>query len=312
MTFDPVAWFIAPLDYQFMVRAVVMAALLGISGGLVGVVLVLRRLSLMADSFGHALLPGIGIAYLLFGISLGGMLAGAAIAGLLTALASGLVSRLTRLGEDASFAAFFTMFVAIGVALLSRAAAPVDLLHYLFGNILGITSADLMLSATVTTVTVIAFAVGWRWIVLECFDRAFFKACGGPSALTHMGLLTLTVANLVSAMQAVGAMLSVALFILPAATSYLWCERFVHMVVFAGSWGSLAAVFGLYVSFHTDLPSGACIVGVLGAGFLTTIAVSPRHGLLRRWTGGSRHLREDAAGDCPVAHGADPHGHAHH
>ena len=138
MSLDPIAWFVAPLEYQFMARAVVMAALLGISGGLVGVVLVLRRLSLMADSFGHALLPGIGIAYLLFGISLGGMLAGAAIAGLLTALAAGLVSRLTRLGEDASFGAFFTIFVALGVGLLSQAAAPIDLLHYLFGNILGI------------------------------------------------------------------------------------------------------------------------------------------------------------------------------
>ena len=312
MTFDLHAWFIAPLEFQFMARAVVMAALLGISGGLVGVVLVLRRLSLVADSFGHALLPGIGIAYLMFGISLGGLLAGAAIAGLLTALAAGLVSRLTRLGEDASFAAFFSIFVAVGVALLSRAAAPIDLMHYLFGNILGITGADLGLAATVTTVTVIAFALGWRWIMLECFDRAFFRACGGPSALTHLGLLALTVANLVSAMQAVGAMLSVALFILPAATAYLWCERFPRMVLTASLWGSFAAVLGLFVSYHTDLPSGASIVGVLGLGLLTTIVVSPHHGLISRWRRPHRHLTEDAAGDCPVPPGPDPHGHAHH
>ena len=123
---DPLAWLAEPLQYQFMARGLVMAAIIGCAGGLVGSVLLVRRMALMADSFGHALLPGIGIAYLLAGPSVGGLLAGAGIAGLLTALVSAAASRLTRLSEDTAFGVFFVIFMAAGVGILSRTASPTD------------------------------------------------------------------------------------------------------------------------------------------------------------------------------------------
>lgn len=297
---DPLALLLDPLGYQFMARGLVMAALIGAAGGLVGTVLVLRRMALMADSFGHALLPGIGLAWLVAGPSTAAMLAGAGLAGLLTALVSGLASRLTRLSEDTAFGVFFVIFMAVGVGILSRTAAPVDLLHLLFGDILAVTRGDLMMGAGVFTVTVLALAAGWRWLALECFDRSFFRAAGGPSMATHLAILGLTVLNLVSVLQAVGIVLCLAVFILPAATAYLWCERFGHMLLVSACVGAVGGVGGMYLGYHLSLPSGPAIAGTLGALFLLSAAASPRHGLLARLLGGHQHLDESGRADCAV------------
>jgi zinc/manganese transport system permease protein len=297
---DPLALLLDPLHYQFMARGLVMAALIGAAGGLVGTVLVLRRMALMADSFGHALLPGIGLAWLIAGPSTAGMLAGAGLAGLLTALVSGLASRLTRLSEDTAFGVFFVIFMAAGVGILSRTAAPVDLLHLLFGDILAVTRGDLMLSAGVFTATVLSLAVGWRWLALECFDRGFFRAAGGPSLPTHLAILTLTVLNLVSALQAVGIVLCLAVFILPAATAYLWCERFGAMLFLSAGLGVLGGVGGMYLGYHLSLPSGPAIAGTLGCLFLLSALLSPRHGLLGHLLRGHQHLDETGGRDCAL------------
>jgi hypothetical protein len=128
------SWLSDPLTHRFVARGLVMAFLLGVAGGLVGCVLLLRRIVLIADSFGHALLPGIGLAYIWLGPGHTGLYAGAAVAGLGTAVMSGLVNHLTRLPEDAAFGSLFVLCFAVGIMLMSQVAAPVDLLHYLFGS----------------------------------------------------------------------------------------------------------------------------------------------------------------------------------
>ena len=293
-----ISWLVEPFQYQFMCRGLVMALLLGVGCALVGSVLLLRRMALAADSFGHALLPGVGLAYLLVGPGLGAAFIGALIAGLFTGVMSTVVNRLSRLPEDAAMAALNVISFAAGVALMSRIAAPTDLLHYLFGNILAITASDLTLVALVTTLTVLLLAVGYRALVLEVFDPIFHRASGGKSLLTHIAILVITVLSLVAALRAVGLVLALGLFILPAVTAYLWCERFGSMLLGAAADGGIASVLGCYLSYQLDLPSGPCMIAVLGLGFIISLLASPRHGVLSRFLRPRHHLDDHGAEDC--------------
>lgn len=297
---DPFSWLLEPLQYRYLGRGLAMAFLLGVSGGLVGCILLLRRIVLMADSFGHSLLPGIGLAYLWLGPGMVSLYLGAAIAGLFSAVISGMVNRLTRLKEDAAFGSMFVLCFALGVALMWKVAAPADLLHYLFGNILGVTAQDLYLVCATTCATVLAVCVFYRPLLLETFDPVFHRAAGGRSVLTHLLILVAVVLNLVAALQAVGMVLALGMFILPAVTAYLWCERFGSMLLLSALYGGVVACVGLYASYLLNLPSGACMVGCLGLGCVASIILSPRHGLLSRFIAGRhRHLQDDEGDeDC--------------
>ena len=212
---------IAPFSYEFMRRGLVSAMLLGVSGGLLGCVLVLRRLALMGDALSHSLLPGVAAAWLLFGTSTAALFFGGLAAGLLTALGSALLSRLTRIKEDAAFGSLFILFFAAGVALISKLPTRVNLGDFLFGNILGVSPSDLRLALAVSGVTAVVFVVFYRSILLETFDPVFHRATGGRGGLVHLGFLTLTVLNLVAAMQTMGIVLALGLFLLPAVRAYL-------------------------------------------------------------------------------------------
>lgn len=277
-----ISFLLEPFSYAFLQRGLLVAALLGLSGGLLGSILVLRRLSLMGDALSHSLLPGIGLAYLLFGPSVPALLLGALLAGLFTALASGLVSRLTRVKEDAAFGSLFLVLFAAGVALVSRLPTRVDLLHFLFGNILGVGPADVALSAGASALTLVVFLLFRRSILLETFDPVFHRATGGRGWVTHLGVLALCVVNLVAALQAMGVVLALGLFLLPAVTAYLWCDRFAQMLVVSAGTAVLGSVVGILVSFHAGLPSGAAIVLTLGAFFLISALASPRYGVVAR------------------------------
>lgn len=291
-------WLLDPLSHQFVARGLAMAFLLGVAGGLVGCILLLRRIVLIADSFGHALLPGIGLAYIWLGPGHAGLYAGAAAAGLGTAAMSGLVNHLTRLPEDAAFGALFVLCFASGLILMHQVVAPVDLLHYLFGNILGVTGDDLWRVCATTCATVLALCVAYRAVLMEAFDAPFLRVSGGRVLLVHLGVLAAVVFNIVAALNAVGLVLALGLFILPAATAYLWCERFGSMLLTAASVGGGAASAGLLASWHLDLPSGACMVVALGACFLVSLAASPRHGLLARLRPRRHFARDEGEETC--------------
>jgi zinc/manganese transport system permease protein len=275
-----VNWFAEPWSYPFMQRGLMSALLLSISGGLLGSVLVLRRMALMGDALSHSLLPGLAVAWFFLGRSPWALLIGALLAGLLTALASAMISRLTRLKEDTAFGAFFLIAYAGGIALVSQAGTRVDLLHFLFGHILGVSPADLVLAATATGLTVAAFAVFRRGIVLEVFDPVFARAAGLGGGWVHGGFLALAVLNLVSALQAMGVILALGLFLLPAATAYLWCDRFGPMLMLATGVGMVGSTIGMMASYHTELASGPAIVLSLGVIFFASAVLSPRYGLI--------------------------------
>jgi len=271
---------VEPFGYEFMQRGLASALLLSVSGGLLGSVLVLRRLALMGDALTHSLLPGVALAWMLLGQGPLAMLVGALAAGLITVLGSALLSRLTRLKEDAAFGSFFLVAYAAGIAMVSQAGTRIDLLHFLFGNILGVGPSDLGLTAAAAGVTLAAFLLAYRGIVLEVFDPTFSRAAGMRGGWFYAGFLSLAVLNLVAALQTMGVILALGLFLLPAATAYLWCDRFGTMLGLSVAVGMVGSTSGLTMSYHTGLSSGPAIVLCLGAGFLGSALGSPRYGLL--------------------------------
>jgi zinc/manganese transport system permease protein len=277
-------------DYGFMRRGLVACLSLALGAGPVGVFLVLRRMSLIGDTMAHSVLPGAAVGYMLAGLSLPAMGLGGFIAGLAVALASGLVSRFTPQKEDASFAAFFMISLALGVLLVSLHGSTVDLMHVLFGSILAVDTPSLMLMASVATVSLLIFAVIYRALIAECFDPSFLRAVSGRGGVYHTVFLVLVVLNMVSGFQALGTLMAVGLMMLPATAARFWVRQVWSLIFLATLTAFLSGYVGLVLSYHLNLPSGPAIVLTAGAAYLLSLVIGPRGGLLSRLLRGS-HLR---------------------
>ncbi|MDP1901585.1 MAG: metal ABC transporter permease [Rubrivivax sp.] len=272
-------------EYAFMRRALVATLALALGSAPIGTLLVLRRMSLMGDAMAHALLPGVALGFLAAGFSLAAMSAGGFAAALGVALAAGFVTRATRQREDASFAAFYLIALALGVLLISTRGSSVDLMHVLFGSILAVDDAALLLMAAVASATLLTLAVVYRPLVVECVDPGFLKSMGGSGALVHALFLVLTVANLVAGYQALGTLMAVGLMMLPATAARFWAAEVWSLALAAVLIAMLSGWVGLLLSYHAQWPSGPAIVLVAGAVYLLSLAAGPREGLL--W----QHLR---------------------
>ena len=268
-------------DYGFMRRALVACLALGIGSGPIGVLLMLRRMSLVGDAMSHAILPGAAVGFLVAGLSLPAMGLGGMVAGLTVALLSGVVSRGTILKEDASFASFYLASLALGVLIVSLRGSNVDLLHVLFGTILAIDDESLYLIATIVSVTVITLAFVYRPLVVECFDPGFLRSVNGRGSLYHALFLVLVVANLVAAFQALGTLMAVGLMMLPAAVARLWATTLPGMMALACTVAALSGFIGLVVSFRVNLASGPTIVLIASLFYIASVLFG-RGGLARR------------------------------
>lgn len=271
------------IDYEFMRRALVACAALAISAGPIGVFLVLRRMSLMGDAIGHAVLPGVAVGYMISGLSLWAMSLGGLLAGLIVALLSGLTSRATGLKEDASLAGFYLASLALGVLLVSLRGSSVDLLHILFGSILAVDDGGLLFVVGVATFSTFVMALIYRPLVLECFDPTFARSVGAPGPLVHAIFLGLVVVNLVAAFQALGTLMGVGLMMLPALAARFWSEDVSHIVVVATVLAVASSLVGLLLSFHLEIASGPAIVLTAAALYIASIVLGSRSGLLARW-----------------------------
>lgn len=277
-------WLVAPfVEFSFMRRALVACLALGLGCGPVGVLLMLRRMSLMGDAMSHAILPGAAAGFLVAGLSLPAMSLGGLIAGLVVALAAGLVSRHTQLREDASLAAFYLLSLALGVLLISVYGSNVDVIHVLFGSVLGVDNLALLQVAAIASLTLVVLAVIYRPLVVECFDPEFLRAVGGGGEAVHLVFLVLVVLNLVAAFQALGTLMAVGLMMLPAAASRFWSRDLWAMTLAAVAIAALSGYVGLILSFHADLPSGPAIVLTAGACYLGSIFLGRSGGLVWRW-----------------------------
>jgi len=262
-----------------MRRALVGCLALALGGGPIGTFLVIRRMSLMGDALSHAVLPGAALGFIFGGLSLPAMSLGGAGAGLMVALLSGLVARLTPLREDASFAAFYLISLALGVLLISIHGSNVDLLHLLFGSILAIDDTALLLIGAVATTSVLSLAAIWRPLVIECFDPGFLRAVDGRGGVVHTVFLVLVVLNLVAGFQALGTLMAVGLMMLPAATARFWVRELSSLCAASSTLALVSGFLGLLLSYHLDLPSGPSIVLVAGVAYLASVLFGPRDSL---------------------------------
>jgi len=275
---------IAPfLEFSFMRRALVACLALGLGCGPVGVLLTLRRMSLMGDALSHAVLPGAAIGFLIAGFSLSAMSTGGFVAGLMVALLAGLVTRLTGQREDASFAAFYLISLALGVMIVSLRGSSIDLLHVLFGTILAVDDQSLRLVASIASITLLSLAVIYRPLIVECFDAGFLQAAQAHGAIYHLLFLVLVVLNLVAGFQALGTLMAVGLMMLPAAAARFWARDVWSLAAVAALLAVLSGYSGLLLSYHCDLPSGPAIILTAGLLYLCSLVLGRQDSLLRRF-----------------------------
>ena len=270
------------IEFAFMKRALIACLGLALGCAPIGVFLVLRRMSLMGDALSHAILPGAAIGYTLFGLSLGAMTIGGFAAGIAVALLAGVVTRFTPLREDASFAAFYLISLVAGVLLISARGPSIDLMNVLFGSVLAVDDAGLLLIGGVTSITLCALALIFRPLVAEMLDPDFLRTVDGRGGLYHGIFLVLTVLNLVAAFQALGTLMAVGLMMLPAAAARFWAGSVGRIAIYAAGIALLAAWTGLVLSFHWELPTGPAIVLAAGILYVISVLCGPVGGIIRR------------------------------
>ena len=262
-------------DFGFMRRALLGCVAISLGATPVGVFLMLRRMSLTGDAMAHAILPGAAVGFLISGLSLGAMTIGGLIAGMLVALLSGFVTRVTALREDASLAAFYLISLALGVLIVSTRGSNVDLIHVLFGTVLALDNAALVLLCSITSVTLLILAILFRPLVLECADPQFLRSVSGLSALTHFTFLALVVMNLVGGFQALGTLMAVGIMILPAAAARFWAASIGGLIIGAVCVAAVSSFTGLLLSYHFSVPSGPAIILVAGMIYAISLFIGP-------------------------------------
>lgn len=269
------------IEFGFMRRALAGSWALALAAGPLGVFLVLRRLSLMGDAMAHAILPGVAVGFLTAGLSLTAMTLGGLVTGVVVAVLAGLVARLTPLKEDASFAAFYLISLGLGVLLVSLRGTNMDLIHVLFGTVLGLGDAALLLVTSVSTITLLALAALFRVLVAECLDPLFLRAEGRAGAWAHLGFLLLLVLNLVAGFQVIGTLMVVGIMMLPATAARFWVRSVGAQMVLAACLGALASYSGLLASYYLDVPASPAIILAAGLAYLASVCVGPQGGVLQ-------------------------------
>ncbi|WP_211224350.1 metal ABC transporter permease [Conchiformibius kuhniae] len=270
------------VEFGFMRGALASVVMLALSAAPVGVFLVMRRMSLIGDALSHAVLPGAAAGYMLAGLSLPAMSIGGFAAGMLMALLAGLASRFTDVKEDANFAAFYLSSLAVGVTLVSLGGNSVELLHLLFGSVLAVDGASLLLMACVASVTLLALAVMFRPLLLESIDPLFLRAVGGRGGVWHVAFLVLVVMNLVAGFQALGTLMSVGLMMLPAVTARLWVRGIGAMMAAAAAIALCCGAAGLLFSYYVNIPSGPAIILFCGGFYLFSVLFGVQSGIIAK------------------------------
>ncbi|MEO5918850.1 MAG: metal ABC transporter permease [Candidatus Limnocylindrales bacterium] len=268
-----------PLAYEFFLRALGASAIVGLVCAVIGAFMVLRGLAFMGDALSHAAFPGVVAAYLLgapFYI-------GATIAAVGTSLAIGWITRRGKLRGDTTIGVLFAGMFAFGVFLFSTIPNYVgDLFGFLFGDVLGTSSTDLIALVILGLIVLLIVGAFWKELLYSTFDPLGAGASGLPVVALEYLFLGLIAMTIVISLQAVGIILVVAMLVTPAATAQLVTARFSRLLLVAAAIGIVAPVVGLYISYWTNTASAALIVLVETATFLAALLLGPRTGLLRR------------------------------
>ena len=272
-------WLLGPLQFSFITRALIAAVLVGILCPILGTYVILRGMAFFGDALAHTILPGVVIAFLL-----GWPLAiGALIVGILTALGIGFLSEKGDLKEDTAIGIIFVGMFALGIALLSASGNyTIDLAHFLFGNLLGVSTTDLWVMSGLGMAVLLTVYFFYKEFLLISFDPILAATLRLPAAFFRYLLFVLIAVTIVTALQVVGIALALAMFITPAATASLLTRRLPSMMGIAAGIGAFSGIAGLYLSFYLNIASGAAIVLVATLIFLVTFIFAPARGLIWR------------------------------
>ena len=268
-------FFVVPLSYGFMQRALAASILIGAVCSVLSCYLVLRGWSLMGDAISHAVLPGIVLAFVL-GLPFA---VGAFAAGLACALFIGYLKENSRVKEDTVMGIVFSGMFGLGLVLFTKVETDQHLLHVLFGDMLGITPRDLIEVAIIAGGTLLVVLAKRRDLLLYCFDPQHARAIGLPLGVIHYGLLVLLALTIIASLKAVGIILVVAMLVAPGAIAYLLTDRFERMLVIAACVAIGASFFGTLISFHIDGATGPCIVLLQAFVFVLAFLFAPRRGV---------------------------------
>jgi manganese/iron transport system permease protein len=267
---------LVPFQYDYMLKAMWVSALVGATCAFLSAFLMLKGWSLMGDALAHSIVPGVAGAYLLkLPYS-----AGAFLAGILAALGMAFVRAQTRLREDAVIGLVFTSFFALGLLLVSINPTSVNIQSIVLGNILAISDEDVSQVVVISAVTLSLLLLKWKDLMVVFFDEGHARSVGiNPFALKVL-FFTLLSAAVVAALQTVGACLVIAMVITPGATGYLLTDRFPVLIAVAVAIGAMTSFVGAYLSYFLDGATGGVIVTLQTLVFLTAFFLAPKHGLL--------------------------------
>ncbi|MDO4917997.1 metal ABC transporter permease [Kocuria sp.] len=284
---SPLELLAQPLEYEFMVRALVTTVAAAAVCSVLSCWLVLVGWSLMGDAVSHAVLPGVVIAYIL-GIP---FTVGALAAGVLAVVLIGGLRGTSRIKEDASIGIVFTALFALGLVLISVTPSQTNLTHIVFGNVLGISGAEQLQICVLSLVGLAVMVLKRRDLTLYAFDPLHAHAIGLSPKLLGALLLGLLAVTSVAALQVVGVVLVVAMLIVPGATAHLLTDRFGAMLVVAPLVSASSSVVGIYLSYWLNASPGGLVVLVHTAVFALAYLLSPAHGVLGRRLGERRRRR---------------------
>jgi manganese/iron transport system permease protein len=276
-----IEWLTKPLTYEFMQRGLIASTLVGVLCAVVGCYVVLRGMAFLGDALAHAILPGVAIAYLFNG----NLLLGALIAAVVVALLIGFLSRQGTIKEDTAIGILFAAALSLGVLLISSIRTyAVDLTHIMFGNVLGVSSGDLIVTAVLTIVVLGFIVVFYREFLVMSFDPVLAATLRMRAERFRVLMLILLALTIVVSLQTVGVGLVAAMLITPGAAAYLLTRRLSTMMIVSALIGAVSSVVGLYLSFYLSVASGAAVVLTATAIFLLAFLFAPARGLLpHRW-----------------------------
>lgn len=276
---------------SYLLRAIVAGCLVAISSGVIGCLIILRRMAFLGDAISHSMLAGVTGGYLLMKVLYGreahfvAMILGALIAGFTTVMLVSFVSRVSRIKEDTAIGIMYTGIFAFGGALASLFSHYIhlDLFHFVMGDVLAVDAERLWMMAGVTAIVLFVIILWYRQLLLTAFDPIMATSIGLPVLLIHILMTTCTSLVVVSAVQIVGVILVVGLLITPAATAYLLTNRLSHMMVLAAVFGISSVVCGVYLSVWFNVATSPPIVLFSTFQFMLVLIFSPKFGLVSTW-----------------------------
>ena len=254
-------WLLEPLKYEFMQRGMIAAVLVGIVCAVVGTYVVLRGMAFFGDALAHTILPGIAVGYLITGGARDTLFWWALGTAVIAALGIGAISKQAEIKEDTAIGIIFAGMFALGIALISTVRSyAVDLSHFLFGDVLGVSAQSLWLIIIFSVIVLLTIAAFYKEFLTLSFDPVLAATLRLPVNLLNNLLLGLIAVTVAVSLQTVGVALMVAMLVTPAATAYLLTNRLPFMMALAALLASLSGVIGLYLSYYLSIASGAAIV----------------------------------------------------